>query len=325
MYSGGTYIGGVSVPQIRELAEDSDLVINVGAIASDFNTGSWSGSLTSKKVVELHSDHTRVGYARYPGVAMRAILPRLSQQFKLIASSHPKQFRNTEKFKSAIDAIYSNNLDAINNCIDLKSPITQDWFWPRFGKFFKEGDIILTETGTSSFGILDLTLPKKSTSLSQVLWGSIGWTGGAVLGAAIAAKEQNRRCILFIGDGSLLLTIQEIATLIRYDLKPIIVVLSNDGYEIERCIHGENAKYNDIPHINHQLLLNAFSPPPNSKQPRSEHSTLQVKTKTELNDVLNSDNFSKATKLQLLEVILPRHDSPRALKLQASMSEKANA
>lgn len=34
------------------------------------------------------------------------------------------------------------------------------------------------------------------------------------------------------------LTVQEIGTMIRRGLKPFIFVLNNDGYEIERQIHG---------------------------------------------------------------------------------------
>jgi pyruvate decarboxylase len=73
------------------------------------------------------------------------------------------------------------------------------------------------------------------TANLSVLWGSIGYSVGAALGCALAAKEQNdRRVILFVGDGSLQLTLQEIGTMIRRGLNPYIFVLNNDGYEIER-------------------------------------------------------------------------------------------
>ncbi len=32
----------------------------------------------------------------------------------------------------------------------------------------------------------------------------------------------------------------------RMELKPIIFVLNNSGYTIERYLHGEKRKYNDI-------------------------------------------------------------------------------
>jgi pyruvate decarboxylase len=43
--------------------------------------------------------------------------------------------------------------------------------------------------------------------------------------------------------------------MLRRGLCPYLFVLNNDGYEIERQIHGWDAKYNDIQLYDHQLLL----------------------------------------------------------------------
>lgn len=84
---------------------------------------------------------------------------------------------------------------------DNSSVITQAWFWPRVGEFLKENDIVITETGTSNFGIWETKFPKGVTAISQVLWGSIGYSVGACQGAALAAEEMDlkRRTILFVG------------------------------------------------------------------------------------------------------------------------------
>ena len=101
--------------------------------------------------------------------------------------------------------------------------ITHDWLWPRVGQWLQPDDIVITETGTANFGIWETKFPKGVTALSQVLWGSIGYSVGACQGAALAAKETgNRRTILFVGDGSFELTAQEVSTMIRQDLKPIM-------------------------------------------------------------------------------------------------------
>lgn len=47
------------------------------------------------------------------------------------------------------------------------------------------------------------------------------------------------RTLLFVGDGSLGLTVQEIGTMIQQKgPRPIIFILNNKGYTIERIIHG---------------------------------------------------------------------------------------
>jgi pyruvate decarboxylase len=102
--------------------------------------------------------------------------------------------------------------------------ITQAWIWPRVGQFLKEDDIVITETGTANFGIWETKFPKGVTAVSQVLWGSIGYSVGACQGAALAAKDagSDRRTILFVGDGSFQLTVQELSTMIKLGLKPIM-------------------------------------------------------------------------------------------------------
>jgi len=200
--------------------------------------------------------------------------------------------------------------------------ITQSYLWPTMGNWYKEGDVIVSETGTSNFGIVEVPVPKGTSVVSQVLWGSIGYSVGATLGCALAAKEQNdRRVILFVGDGSLQLGVQELGTIMRRGLKPYIFVLNNDGYEIERCIHGPEREYNNIQPYNHQLLLQAFSPP-DGRIPTRSH---KVSTRKELEALLEDPEFNKRETIQLIELIMPRGDVPRMLRVQAELTAKANA
>lgn len=114
----------------------------------------------------------------------------------------------------------SNKLPIDDN--DLSQTITQKYLWPRVGHYLRDNDIVVTETGTANFGIWDTKFPAGVTALSQVLWGSIGWSVGAAQGAALAVKDagEDRRTILFVGDGSFQLTAQEITTMLRHGLNP---------------------------------------------------------------------------------------------------------
>jgi pyruvate decarboxylase len=199
--------------------------------------------------------------------------------------------------------------------------ITQAMIWPTVGEFFQENDIVVTETGTANFGIWETKFPPGVTALSQVLWGSIGWSVGACQGAALAAKDAGgkRRTILFVGDGSFQLTAQEVSTMLRLDLKPIIFILCNDGYTIERFIHGMDAEYNDIATWKHASLIDAFGGAAKGAK------TYQVKTQKEVNKLLNDKEFQAANVLQLVELFIPKEDAPGALKMTAEASAKTNA
>ncbi|CAE6412945.1 unnamed protein product [Rhizoctonia solani] len=330
---GGVYVGANSLPAVKELVEKSDLVIAVGALKSDFNSGSFSWAVDVRHTIELHSTHTQVGYAHYPAVTFRALLPALNARLGESIGKHgPKGEFGTTRKQENLKLAEEQQAQAAEGPVKEvatenaqkfgKEAITQAYLWPRMGKWYRENDIIVSETGTSNFGIIDVPVPKNTSVVSQVLWGSIGYSVGAALGCALAAKEQgDRRVILFVGDGSLQLTLQEIGTMIRHGLNPYIFVLNNDGYEIERCIHGPTRKYNDIQPYNHQLLLQVLSKPDGSQPTKS----YKVQTQAELDALLTDETFNKRETIQLIELIMPRDDVPRALLTQAQLTANANA
>ncbi|WP_436961262.1 thiamine pyrophosphate-dependent enzyme [Streptomyces sp. SudanB182_2057] len=61
-----------------------------------------------------------------------------------------------------------------------------------------------------------------------------------------ATRRSARRGLLVIGDGAAQPTVQELGTIGRHHLKPIVVLVNNHGYTIERATHGLRAVYNDI-------------------------------------------------------------------------------
>lgn len=140
---------------------------------------------------QLHSDHTQVQFALYHGIGMKRLLPKLTARLQAAQEGVP--LTPVPKFTSPIPE-------------EDSSVITHAWLWPRMSTFFKSKDVIVAETGTSCFAMVDVPLPPESMFLSQTLWASIGWSVGSTLGAAIAARERGGgygRTILFVGDGSL--------------------------------------------------------------------------------------------------------------------------
>ncbi|KAF7299075.1 Pyruvate decarboxylase [Mycena indigotica] len=300
---GGIYVGSISHPEIKEKVESAKLILSIGCLKSDFNTGNFTYSIPTPRTVEFHSDHTKVQFAAFGGIGMKELLPQLTSRLQ------------PAKRQVAVPP-FTAVLPQENNDI-----ISQAWFWPRMGQFFKPKDVILAETGTSSFGILDVPLPENSVFLAQILWGSIGWTTGATLGAAFAAQDVGLgRTILFIGDGSLQLTVQELSSMIRHGLKPIIFVLNNDGYTIERFLHGKERKYNDIAPWKWTGLLGVLGDADGTKS-----KSYTVHNKAELSALLDNNEFAAADKIQLVEVMMPRLDAPSALERQAELSGKTNA
>jgi pyruvate decarboxylase len=181
---GGVYAGDGSQPDVKERVESSDLILTIGAIKSDFNTGKLPLGLRGQTVtdnlqggfsyktsqlntIDFHSTHITVRYSQYPNIHMQGVLRKVTDRIdlkKLSALPGPKM----------VNKVKENQ--------DRSETITQAWFWPRMGEFLKENDVVITETGTANFGIWETKFPKGVTALSQVLWGSIGWSVGACQG-----------------------------------------------------------------------------------------------------------------------------------------------
>ena len=205
---GGVYAGNGSNAGVSEVVESSDLILSIGAIKSDFNTAGFTYRIGQLNTIDFHSNYVRVRYSEYPDINMKGVLRKVIQQMgKLSAAPAPPIHNILPKSEQS----------------STSQTITHAWLWPTVGQWLKENDVVLTETGTANFGIWETRFPANVTAISQVLWGSIGYALGSCQGAALASKElNNRRTILFIGDGSFQLTVQEISTMIRNKLNPIM-------------------------------------------------------------------------------------------------------
>ncbi|SCV05678.1 LANO_0H12772g1_1 [Lachancea nothofagi CBS 11611] len=302
---GGVYVGTLSSPEVKAAVESADLILSIGALLSDFNTGSFSYSYKTKNIVEFHSDHMKIRNAIFPKVAMKFVLQKLLKQIP----QYVKDYKPLPVPKAP----------AVNAKCDPKTPLAQEWLWTQVGEFLQEGDVVITETGTSAFGINQTHFPNNTYGISQVLWGSIGFTVGACLGAVMAAEEINKakRVILFIGDGSLQLTVQEISTMIKWGLKPYLFVLNNDGYTIEKLIHGPTADYNEIQNWEHLKLLPTFG--------ATDFEAIRVATTGEWNKLAEDPEFNKNDRIRLIEVMLEVMDAPSSLVKQAQLTAAINA
>ena len=313
---GGVYAGDGSNAGVKEQVESSDLVLSIGSIKSDFNTAGFTYRISQLSTIDFHSTYMRVRYSEYPGISMRGVLEKVVQRMgKLNVQSSPS-ISNTIPTKEALDTSSTAS----------PQPITHDWLWPRVGQWLQPADIVVTETGTSNFGIWETKFPRDVYAISQVLWGSIGYSVGAAQGAALAAKEnpkQPRRTILFVGDGSFQLGAQELSTMVRQKLRITIFLICNNGYTIERYIHGMHAVYNDVNNWKYKDLVSVFN-----GEELADAKTWQVKHKQELEDLLQDEGFQKGAEkggVQFVEVYMPMEDAPKALRLTADASASNNA
>ena len=93
----------------------------------------------------------------------------------------------------------------------------------------KSEDIIVTGDGTACVTAFQAAKLKKNQRLyTNSGCASMGYDLSGAIGACIASNK--RRVICIAGDGSIMLNIQELQTIIGYSLPIIIFVLNNSGY-----------------------------------------------------------------------------------------------
>ncbi|KAL6707338.1 hypothetical protein ACN47E_004117 [Coniothyrium glycines] len=304
---GGVYAGDGSNKGVKERVESSDLVLSIGAIKSDFNTAGFTIRMSQLNTIDFHSYGIKVRYSEYPGIRMNGVLARVTAKLgKLNIEAGPNP----------------NNDIPQTEMSTSDASVTHAWFWPRLGQWLRRDDIVITETGTSNFGIWETRFPAGVKAISQVLWGSIGYATGACQGAALAAKEKDiKRTILFTGDGSFQLTAQEISTMLRNKLNPILFIICNKGYTIERLIHGWKDSYNDVQEWKYKDIPAVFGAEEGSVL------TYRVKTKDEVDKLFGDEEFTsgETKKLRFVELVMPWDDAPAALKSVAAAAAKTNA
>lgn len=306
----GVYNGKISSPGIADACESSDIVLILGYLPSDTNSGGFSRKLSPEKCILINPHNVIVKGQKYPSTFIKPLLA-------LLTSSLPK------------NPIHELNVPKLPPPVqpedDSATHITQSWIWHRFAKFFRPGDVVVGETGTTCFGLCDATFPSNIHFITQIYYGSIGYATPATLGAELARRElqsehsqSNGRTILITGDGSLAMTIQEIGTMVKQSIKPIIFIINNDGYTVERLIWGARQPYNDIVPTNYSALLPLFH------HPNSATSFHRVATKADFEDVLKKPEMSNPADLQIVELIMEMKDTPWRLGGQiAFRGEKA--
>ncbi len=277
----GLYSGASSQPPaVRDIVENADLLLDIGGVLLfELNTGLWGDVLNTERAICIHDNWVRIGTNVYLNVAIGDVLDALITKVKPRARPDAPHYGEQELVGSGADPTASPN------------------FYPRLQRLLRPGDILVSETGTAMFHINAMRLPEGVRVECQGMWGSIGWGTPATLGVAMA--NTTGRTVLVTGDGSHQLTLNELAVMGRYGIKPVIFVLNNGLYGIEDVISERGHAYDDLAPVNYHLLPEAFG--------CRGWLTAKVGTVAELDKVL--DEIDTHEGAAYVEVMIPNEES----------------
>jgi indolepyruvate decarboxylase len=275
----GVYNGKVSEPHVREAIETSDCLLAISYRPIEVTTGDFTASLPIN-TIHARGHSVDVGDDNYQAVTLKEVLKGVIGAIARSTNRAPRQ---------AAAAV------AARAHADGSAKVTQAAYWQAMQEYLREGDVLFVDNGTA-FTLLGLKFPPKCTFVGSINWGSIGYSVGALLGALTAAPE--RRHILFVGDGSFQVSAQELSTILRHDHKPVIFLINNGGYTIERGYLGKDETYNDIANWSYADLPKVFRRDTTAR-------SFVVKTVGDLQGALSAPNDT----MIFVESIMDAHDA----------------
>ena len=295
----GLFEGDRSRDYVRKRVDSADCVLQLGELMTDFNTGGFTTNLDDAKTISASIRSVKIKHHYYENVYLHDFILGLTEKLS-------RREPGTLNIQCAVTGCIHRHTEPFQP--DAQRPLTIKRFFDRMSHFIHNDAIVIAETGVSLFSAAEMLMPEGATFLGQTFYGSIGYTVGATLGACMAA--QDRRSVLFVGDGAFQVTCQDLSTMIRYHLKPIIFLLNNDGYTIERVI--VDRPYNDIQPWRYHQLVEVFG----------GGLALDVHTEGELEDALLK--AATADGLVFIEVHTGRLDCPDALRSAGRSMAKTN-
>ena len=279
----GVYEGAMGRDDVRRVVEKADCVLIVGTFMTDINLGIYTADLDVSKTIDATSERIGIKRHAFEDVRLKHFLEcltdaKLGKKRKLPVLKRPSE----KPFKPR-----------------KGKALTVERFFQRMNSFLDARSMVVCDIGDSLFGAADLVIRRRTEFLSPAYYTSMGF---AVPGAIGAHKAKPRlRPIVFVGDGAFQMTGQELSTIAKLGLNPIIFVLNNKGYSTERFIN--DGPYNDI----HDWAFHLWP------EMLRAGSGWEARTEDELEDVLEQASANKKS-FSIVNVHLDPYDRSRAME-----------
>lgn len=280
----GVYAGRMSEEDTQAYVESSDCVIMLGAFISDVFFGFGANVIDRKHTIVVTNEKVNVEHAHYEHVRFKDLLEHLLQQ-PLPSFTHKGPLPSPAPIPQPLTDTEMND--------ELK---VEDFF-RIMGLHVGEDNTVVCDTGDAVVGAIRLRTKKRNNFLSDAYYLSMGFAVPAAIGAQVA--QPDARVFAIVGDGAFQMTGTELSTAAKYGLKPIVLILNNDGYGTQRKIL--DGAFNEIHRWNYTKICDLLG----------YGKSYQVRTKgefeTAIKEAVSSDRMA------LIEVMIDRNDYSRSL------------
>ena len=223
------------------MAEDVEIIIAVGTTLGELATSGWDRSLLNRKLV--HIAQTSEDFARSPMAGLhvlgniRCIFQSLANDIHVLNGTHPSISTNPVPEQPVISLLGSQKVndnylpDTVkyhngDSCYSTTMPIKPQWLMRELIQRFPRGTRYIGDAGNTWSWMTHYMMDSETNTLRIGFgFGTMGWAIGAAIGTALGNRNQATVCIS--GDGSYLMSGQEITVALEHKL-PVIYVILND-------------------------------------------------------------------------------------------------
>lgn len=202
-----------------------DLILAVGTNLDELSTSGWTNGLCSNRVIHIDSNpehFTRSLYATHVYGDIQTIVNKLLDTTRTYSQVRP-QYIDTIEVKE--------HLRCFNDCSPVKPQFLMQCLseLPNNVRFY-------VDAGNSWAWCTHYLLRSDNTGLYRIAmgFGSMGWSVGACIGSAIATRQPT---VCIVGDGSYMMSAQELSVAVQHKL-PIVFVVLNDS-AMGMVMHGQ--------------------------------------------------------------------------------------
>jgi indolepyruvate decarboxylase len=236
----GVYEGAMGREDVRRYVEGSDCVIMLGAFMTDINLGIYTARLDPARSISATSEKLSIGYHNYEEVRfkdfVRGLVGLALRRRPLLKIPARVPFLKTRGGHSAFGTPHSK----VNS--RHSPPVSVKHLFQRLNAFLCDNTVVVADVGDALFAATDLFIRGRTEFIAPAYYTSMGFAVPACVGAQLANPKL--RPLVLVGDGAFQMTGMELATIARYGLNPVVVVLNNRGYGTER--HMQDGPYNDV-------------------------------------------------------------------------------
>ncbi len=211
----GVYLGPASPPGARELVEESDGLLLLGALLSDTNMGMRLSALDPRRVARAVGRRVDLGFHHTEDVPLTDLVAALL--------AHPEAAGLGDGGHTFVPRPFDRAGDA-----PAPGPLRVAALVAEINRSFAlEGEMpVVADTGDCLFATHQI---ETQEVVASAYYATMGFGVPTALGFEVAT---GRRPLVLVGDGAFQMTGSELVHALRWGLRPVVVVMNNGSWEM---------------------------------------------------------------------------------------------